>query len=134
MDAYHKILVKVFEASGGKENVNVDLVDLIKKEGYLPSLDEIATHLKNESWVTESKPNIVRITHWGVAEARKAGIVRPDAAHSVERASKRLLAETKEFAVVIEEFIADPTSKRFTSVTQKFTEMETLVGSIRGTL
>lgn len=134
MDAYHKILVNVLELTGGKESVDVDLVALTKREGYFPSLDEIVNHLKSEGWVTESRPNIVKITHWGVAEAKKAGSVRPDAARSVERDSKKLLAETREFSVVVEEFIADPSNDRFKAVAKKFTEIESLVAEIRNTL
>jgi hypothetical protein len=134
MDAYHKILVKIREVTGGKETVDVDMVELTRKEGYFPSLDEILGHLKTEGWVTESRPNTIRITHWGNAEAKKAGSVRPDAARTVERESKRLLNETREFAVVIEEFIADPSSKKFNAVKNKFTEMEALLGNIRDAL
>jgi len=134
MDAYHKILVGIFEVTGGKETVDVDLVDLAKKAGYFPSLDEIVAHLKAESWVTESRPNIVRLTHWGVAEAKRAGSVRPDAARAIERGSRRLLNESREFGVVIEEFMADPTPDRFKSVTGKFAEMESIVAELRGSL
>lgn len=131
MDAYHKILVKIFEVTGGKETVDVDFVDLLKKEGYFPSLDQILAHLKSESWITESRDNKVRITHWGVAEAKKVGSVRPDAARVVERDARRLLAETRDFGVIIEEFLADPSADRFKVLAKKFAEMEAIVASLR---
>lgn len=124
MDAFHKILVRIYEITGGRETVDVDLVDLTKKEGYFPSIDSIAEMLKSESWVTESRPNVVRITHWGVAEAKKAGSVRPDAARAVERDARRLHAGSRDLGVMIEEFIADPNKDRFAAVTGKLGEMQ----------
>ncbi len=132
MDTYHKVLARIYDETGGKELVDVDLVDLLKREGYFPSLDEICNHLKAESWVTESRPNILRITHWGVAEAKKAGSVRPDAVRALERDSKRLLAETKEFGVIIEEFLAAPSPEKKKELRTKFEEMERLVSSLTG--
>ena len=132
MDAYHKILVKIYEVTGGKESVDVDLTELCKKEGYLPSRDEICEMLKTESWVTESRPFVVKITHWGVAEAKKAGSVRPDAARALERQSKRLLAETRDFAVIIEEFIAEPVQARRTSLEKKFDEIREIYSGLAG--
>ena len=132
MDTYHKVLARIFERTGGDELVDVDLIDLVKKEGYFPSLDEICNHLKAESWVTESRANVVRITHWGVAEAKNAGSVRPDAARALERDTRRLLAETREFGVVIEEFLADPSSEKREGVRKKFAEMESVVSRLTG--
>jgi len=134
MDAYHKILVRIFEVTGGKETVDVDLVELTKKEGYFPSIDDISDRLKGESWVTESRPNTVRITHWGVAEAKRAGTMRPDASRSIERDSKRMLAEARELCVLIEEFLADPTKVRFAPISEKLEMMEAFAANIRGTM
>ena len=131
MDAYHKILVRIFEEAGGKEAVDIDLTELTKKEGYFPSRDEICEMLKSESWVTESRPNVVRLTHWGVAEARKAGSVRPDAARALERQSRKLLAETRDFAVIIEEFIADPVEERRKVLNKKFSEIQHIYDGLR---
>lgn len=61
------MLVRVFEAAEGRETVDVDFVEIAKREGYFPSIDDIVSHMKAESWVTESRTNIVRLTHWGIA-------------------------------------------------------------------
>ncbi|HQX54634.1 MAG TPA: hypothetical protein PLP07_01810 [Pyrinomonadaceae bacterium] len=134
MDAFHKILVRIYEITGGRDSVDVDMVELTKKEGYFPSIDSITEMLKSESWVTESRPNTVRITHWGVAEAKRSHTARPDAARSVERDAKKLHSESRDLGVFIEEFIADPSKLRFASVSKKFGEMERLVASIGDTL
>ena len=49
MDTYHKMLVKVFEAAGGRETVDIDFVEIAKREGYFPSIDNIVSHMKAES-------------------------------------------------------------------------------------
>lgn len=131
MDTFHKILVKVFEADGGKGTVDIDLVEIIKREGYFPSADQIVSHLKAESWVTDSRDSLVRLTHWGIAEAKKVGSAKPDAARIVERESNRLLAETRSLSVVIEEFIADPTPAKLKSVDAKYGEMGEIVKRVK---
>lgn len=132
MDAFQKMLVKLNEETKGKESVDVDFIDLTKREGYFPSIDSIVNHMKSEGWITESRPNVVRITHWGVAAAKKIGSVRPDAARAVERESKRLLNETREFAVLIEEFIADPTDSRFKAIETKCAALSLQVNAVAG--
>ncbi len=125
MDAYHKILALIYELTGGKDSVDVDLAELLKKEGYFPSIDDIREMLTAEGWITESRQNIIRITHWGVAEARKAGKSgRPDAARALERESKKLLGEARDLAVVIEEFIADPGDAERKALAKKFGELQ----------
>lgn len=127
MDTFHKVLARIYEETGGKEIVEVDLADLLKREGYFPSLEQISNHLITEGWVTESRQNIIRLTHWGAAEAKKAGTERPDKARAIERDAKRLLTETREFSVVIEEFIADPSAERENALRKKFADMEKIV-------
>ena len=93
------MLLKVFEASGGRESVDVDFVEIAKREGYFPSIDDIVSHMKSESWVTESRANIVRITHWGIADDKKPDSERPDAAHKLERQENRMIAATRQISV-----------------------------------
>ena len=134
MDTYHKMLGKVYEACGGRETVDVDFVEIAKREGYFPSIDDIVSHLKAESWVTESRANIVRMTHWGIAEAKKSGGERPDAARAIERDTNRLVSAARDLSVLAEEFGTDAKSERFKAVESKFGEMLELVRSIRSVL
>lgn len=133
MDTYQKVLVRLFEITGGKETVEVDLADLLKVEGYFPSLDDIKNHLSSESWITEtSTPNVVRITHWGVSAAKKAGKQRPDGSRVVEREANRLLAESREFGVIIEEFREEPTSARLKAIENKFAKIQEVTARLKG--
>ena len=128
------MLLKVFEASKGRESVDIDFTEIAKREGYFPSIDDIVSHMKSESWVTESRTNVVRITHWGIAEAKKAGSERPDSARNLERESNRLLNTTRDLGVVIEEFIAEPGAGRFAAVDKKFAELNEAFAAVRNAL
>jgi hypothetical protein len=120
MDVYHKILTKIYEETGGRDSKDVDLSDLLKREGFLPSIDNIAGQLSSEGWVTESsRRHVVRITHWGVAEAKKALSGAPDKGQILQRDSARMLTEAKEFLVMLEEFVGKPTSEKFKVLEEK---------------
>lgn len=134
MDAYHKMLSKVYEAAGGRETVDIDFVVIAKREGYFPSIDDIVEHMKAESWVTESRTNVVRLTHWGIAEAKKNSGERPDSARAIERETNKLIAATRDLSVLAEEFGADAGSKRFKAIEAKYAEMGDIVASIRTVL
>lgn len=130
MDTYHKVLARIYEQTGGKELVDVDLADLLKREGYFPSLEEISNHLKSEGWVTETRQNVVRITHWGAAEAKKTGVSGSDPALAIERDGRRLLTEIRELAELTELFLARPEEERIKAVRKKFAEIEKIVSNL----
>ncbi|MFV0387662.1 MAG: hypothetical protein ACK5NT_02815 [Pyrinomonadaceae bacterium] len=72
MDVYHKILLKVYEATGGLDSRRVDFPDLLKKEGFLPSLRDIQRQMSTSGWISDGdRPNTIFITHWGIMEAKK---------------------------------------------------------------
>ena len=121
MDVYHKVLTKIYEETGGKDSVDVDLTDLTKREGFFPSLDDIAKFLAGESWVTETpKKYVVRLTHWGVSEAKKTLVGGPDKQQLIEKDSKRAIGEVKELLVMLEEFAAKPDAKKFGVIRGRF--------------
>lgn len=131
MDVYHKILIRMFELTKGKETVDVDMVDLLKKEGFYPSLDNIVKQLLDEGWATESRVNILRITHWGVAEARKTLSGSPEVTKVVEKAAKKLASTAREFLIIAEEFNASPNEARLKEIVRKNTEIADLIGHIK---
>lgn len=124
MNVFHKVLVKIFELTGGKDSVEVDLVELLKKEGFFPSIDSISRQLQDESWITEAgRKNIVKITHWGVAEAKRVMVNAPDKVNEVEKNSTRLLNEARELIIMLEEFGAKPDSKKFERIEKRISEL-----------
>lgn len=132
MDVYHKVLAKVYETTGGRDNADVDFVDLLKREGFYPSIDEIKAYMSGESWITEtSNVNTIRITHWGVAEAKKTLAATPDSANIVTKQSNRLLFETRDFIVILEEFMGRPSADNFKGVEKKFGELSAIFKTIK---
>jgi len=124
MDVYHKVLTKLYEITGGQDSVKVDLPDLLRKEGFYPSLESISKHLMDESWVTEtSRKYEVCITHWGVAEAKRVLTDTPDVAAALTKDSNRLVADSKQFVIMMEEFAAGPSPAKFKVLTKQFDEM-----------
>ncbi len=124
MNVFHKVLVRIFEITGGKDSVEVDLVDLLKKEGYFPSIDSISGQLLDEGWLTEAgRKHVVRITHWGVSEAKRVMTNSPDKANEVDKDSTRLLNEARELIIMLEEFVATPDSKKLERVEKRIAEL-----------
>jgi hypothetical protein len=132
MNVFHKILVKIFELTGGKDSVEVDLVELTKKEGFFPSLDSISRQLLDESWITEAgRKHVVKITHWGVAEAKRVMVNAPDKLNEVEKNATRLLNEARELIIMLEEFAAKPESKKFERIEKRISELNERAKVIR---
>jgi len=86
MDVYQKVLLKLYQVTGGKDSYTVDLKDLVKGQGFLGNYNEIFQMLNGQGWIAETpKANYVRITHWGVKEAKKSGNNLPKATQIVKR-------------------------------------------------
>src|SRR5215213_7941534 len=123
MDVYHKFIAKIYEETGGSESQAIDLVDLVKREGFYGSYGDLFKELSSRAWITEtSKPDWVKITHWGVREAKKVQSGE-DTTQTVQRDANLLLAETQEIAGVIEEFLKDSSNDNFVSIEKKIAEI-----------
>jgi len=108
MDVYHKILGKLYEITGGRQNESVDLKELVKEAGFLPSYEDIALQMSRAGWISESGGgNKVKITHWGVKEAKKGGGGGTDGARELKKLANKLQAEAKELLVMCEELSSD---------------------------
>jgi len=135
MDVFHKVLTRIYEISGGRESQEVDLIELLKQEGFYANRDSIKDHLSTEGWITDApRPNHIRITHWGMAEAKKAVVDPKDAGPNIERHTTRLLAVSRDFSIVIGEFVAKPDKKTIKAVEDRFSEIENLLSTIKGQL
>lgn len=132
MNVFHKVLVKIFELTGGKDSVEVDLAELLKKEGFFPSIDSISAQLLGESWITDgSRKHTCKITHWGVAEAKRVLSNAPETANEIGKVSTRFLAESRELSSMLEEFASDPDSKKLDRIEKKLSELSERSKSIR---
>src|ERR1044072_5026754 len=108
MDVYHRVLTKLYDVTGGKESETVDLKELVKKEGFLGSYAQIKDHLSRQSWITETaRPDSVKITHWGVTEAKKSPASGDDDSQAIKKEVNRTIANTKELIIFLDELAND---------------------------
>ncbi len=132
MDVYHKILTKIYEITDGKDGVEVDLNDLLKQEGFFSNVENISQHLLTESWVAETpRPKVVKITHWGAAEAKRVITNTPDVQRELSREANRLLSESRELIIMLEEFATSPSGKNFKTIQAKFADLDAILGKIK---
>lgn len=132
MDVYHKILTKIYEVTGGKDTVDVDLNDLLKQEGFYSNIDNISQHLLTESWVAETpRPRVVKITHWGTAEAKRVLTNTPDKQRELARDANKLLTEAKEMIIMLEEFASKPNAAKFKTIHGKLGTLSAIAENIK---
>jgi hypothetical protein len=131
MDVYQKVLVKLIELTGGKDNVDADMVELLKKEGFYSSIDDILEKLSSEGWITETRPKTVRVTHWGIMAARKIHAKLPDSANILDKQASRLQGEVKELMILAEEFDGKVTSDNFDRIEKKLVEITATAKKIK---
>ncbi|MCY7375006.1 MAG: hypothetical protein LH472_03425 [Pyrinomonadaceae bacterium] len=132
MDVYHKVLSKLYEATGGKDSATTDLKDLVKSQGFLGSYNDIFQMLSGQGWIAEtSKLNFVKITHWGVTEAKKTGGDQPDTAQILKKEAARIASETKQFLILLEEFTSNTSKENFAQLERKFNEINSAIGKLK---
>lgn len=129
MDVYHKVLTSLYEVTGGRESETVDLKELVKKVGFLPSYPDIFQHLSRQSWIAEtSRVGVVRITHWGVKEAKKAATGTADNGQTVKKETTRVISEARELISLLEEFAGDVSKERIVKAEKK---VETIAAAVK---
>lgn len=135
MDVYQKVLVKLYEVTGGKDTQTVDLKELVKGLGFLGNYPDIFKQLSRQGWVAESRrPDNVSITHWGIKEAKKAGGgegEQSEAVKIVSRETERLKSDAKQLAIMLDEFSSDKTKESFQSLENVFGQMTDAMGKIK---
>ncbi len=132
MDVYHKVLLKLYETTGGKDSHTVDFKDLVKSQGFLGNYSDIFQMLSGQGWIAETpKANFVHITHWGVGEAKKSASVAPDASQAIKREATRLIGETKQLLIMLEEFSSDVSPENFGQIEKKLNEINAAIGKLK---
>ena len=132
MNVYQKILVKLYEETNGKITKSVDFKELIKKEGFYPSYNDIFKQLSQSGWITEAgRPDAVNITHWGVMEAKKVLAGGGDSKKELEKAANRLKGNAKQLLVMTEELASDISAENFELVDNKFDEVKNAIEKLK---
>ena len=133
MDVYHKILARVYKDSGGQESVRVDFGEILKQDGFLANIEQISSHMIKEGWITESdRKHHVQITHWGVAEAKKAARGVPDSSKSIEKDCSALISGAKELTVMCEEFAGAPSKKKLNEIEKRIGDFGKIIERLTG--
>jgi len=135
MDVYQKVLLKIYQVTGGKDSHLVDLKDVVKNLGFLGSYNDILQKLSGQGWIAETrKLNYVKITHWGVKEASKSGIAEPDVAQVIKREATRLVGETKLFLILLEEFASNASEGNFHQVQKKLDDINSAIKKLQANI
>ncbi len=135
MDVYHKVLLKLYQVTGGKDSHAVDLKDLVKNLGFLGNYNDILQMLSGQGWIAETpKLNYVRMTHWGVKEANKSENGEPDVGQIAKKDTDKLIAETKQFLIMLEEFSSDASEENFGQIEKKASEINTAIGKLKSSI
>ena len=128
MDVYRKVLLKIYQVTGGKDSQLVDLKDLVKNLGFLGNYNDIFQKLSGQGWIAETpKLNYVKITHWGVKEANKASSYEPNTAQVVKKEATRLIGEAKLFLILLEEFSSDASERNFVQMQKKLDDINSAI-------
>lgn len=135
MDVYHKVLMKLYQVTGGRDSVTVDIKDLVKQLGFLGNYNDILQKLCGQGWVVEtSKINFVKITHWGVKEAKDSGTSQPDAAQSAQKSTAKLISESKLVLIMFEEFSTDMTKEKLTQIEKKLNDINSAISVLKSSI
>jgi len=88
--------------------------------------------MSSEGWITESRPRHVKLTHWGIAAAKKlAKRGRSAPEDAVGRQAAVLKSETKELATLADEFAQNASSDNFFRLEKKLTEISSMIAKVR---
>ncbi len=135
MDVYHRVLVKLYETTGGKDTETVDLKELVKKEGFLGAYPDIFQHLNRQSWISETaRRDAVKITHWGVDEAKKAQTSQTSptgGGQAVKKDINRTISETRELIKLLEELANEPTQETIIKAEKKLNEINSAIQKLK---
>jgi hypothetical protein len=132
MDVFHKVLTRINEITGGRETHEVDFIELLKTEGFFANRDSIKDHLSTEGWITDAaRPNHVRITHWGVAEAKKASAGTSSDGKDIGRQITLLQSAARDLTAALETFSAKPTAKGLKPAEDRLSEIGELINKIK---
>ncbi len=137
MDVYHKLLVKLYEATDGRDTKTVDFRELAKTQGFLGNYEDILQMLSGQGWIAETaKVNFVKITHWGVKEAQKSsgGTSSDDSSLELKKKVNRLIVDTKTLLTLLEEFAADTSKEKFEQVEKNVGELNSAISKLKNSV
>ena len=135
MDVYHKVLLKLYQVTDGKDSLTVDLKDLVKNQGFLGNYNDIFQILSGQGWISETpKLHFVKITHWGVKEIKKTSGNEPDNAQILQKETARITSETKQFLILLDEFSSNASKENFVQIENKISQINSAIGKLKSSI
>ena len=135
MDVYHRVLVKLYEITGGKDTETVDLKELVKKEGFLGSYPQILEHLSRQSWIVETKRvDAVKISHWGVKEAKNLQTSGGADSPNPKKEINRTISETRELIKILEDLANEPSGDNIAKAEKKLGEINSAIQNLKSSV
>lgn len=135
MDVYHKVLLNLYNVTGGKDSLSIDLKELVKNQGFLGNYGDIFQMLSGQGWIAETpKANYVKITHWGVKEIKKTSNDQPFAAHAAKKEATQLVSDVKLLLIMLEEFASNTSVENLAQVEKKLSEINAAIGNLKSSI
>lgn len=132
MDVYHQVLIKLFEETGGSDSKAVDFADLVKRLKFHANYVSIFKELSVQGWIVETgKADWVRLTHWGIEEAKKSQAGESADSQQIKKDSNRVLAEARELVGLLENLLADATKDNLSRVEKKFAQLNVMISDLK---
>lgn len=132
MDVYHRVLVKLFEETGGSDSKAVDFADLVKRMKFHANYVNIFKELSVQGWIVETgKVDWVRLTHWGIEEAKKSQTDGESANPETKKDFNKLLSEARDLVGLIETLSNDGTKENFSRVEKKGAQLNAVIVELK---
>lgn len=135
MDLYHKVLLKIYEATGGRDSLAVNLKEIVKDEGFFGSYKDIFQQLSRQGWIAETRrADEVKLTHWGIKEIKNSTDAKKPASDNErgkQKQAEKFLAESKTLAIIAEELKSSVSENNIGKVEKKLKELSEILGRIK---
>ncbi|MEP7036792.1 MAG: hypothetical protein ABI891_00475 [Acidobacteriota bacterium] len=124
--------MKLYEVTKGKDSQIVDLKDLVKNQGFLGSYHDIFQFLSIQGWIMEtSKADYVKMTHWGLKEAKKTQGNIENLTDDLTEKANNLTKKVKELLITVEEFATETSAENFEQLELKMDEIKSAVNTLK---
>ena len=135
MDLYHKVLLKIYEATGGRDSLAVNLKEIVKDEGFFGSYQDIFQQLSRQGWIAETRrADEVKLTHWGIKEIKNTteeGKPASDIERAKQKQAEKFLADAKNLSIIAEELKSNISENNIGKAGKKLKELDEILGSLR---
>ena len=132
MDVYHRVLVKLFEEAGGSDSKAIDFADLVKRMKFHANYVSIFKELSVQGWIVETgKVDWVRLTHWGIEEAKKSQTSDASGNREAKKDFNKLLSEARELVGMIESLPPDANKDNLLIVERKTSQINAIITELK---